>query len=412
MHWANFLHIYQPPTQTEEIVRKVTRECYRPLVKILKENKSGRITLNINACLCEQLVRYGLTDVIDGLGELAQEGRVEFTGSAKYHPILPLIPAPEIERQIELNQKENGSFFKGVYRPKGFFPPEMCYSREVADIVKKMGFAWIIIDEISYNGKLNAYKKDTLYYIRQLEPFRVFFKERRISAAVTYGKCGNLAEFKELNRDILSKDVYLLTGTDGEVYGHHRPGQEKLLIEVFQDPTIKTCTISELMNLFNKTETIDPLSSSWSTWEDEIEEGLAYPQWDYPKNSIHKMQWELAKLAIESVKKAEKDFSKSQNWQKARHLLDEGLHSCQWWWVSCRPWWDTQMADRGAEVLSQAIFILKDCGLSGSVIERADRLKRDIHNEAMHWHNSGKAKELQEAYLKSHGDVTSLLTFG
>lgn len=36
MHWANFLHIYQPPTQTEEIVRKVTDECYRTLVRVIE----------------------------------------------------------------------------------------------------------------------------------------------------------------------------------------------------------------------------------------------------------------------------------------------------------------------------------------------------------------------------------------
>jgi len=412
MYWANFLHIYQPPTQTEEIVRKVTDECYRPLVKILKENKSAKITLNINACLCEQLVRYNLSDVIDGFGELAQEGRIEFTGSAKYHPILPLIPKDEVKRQIELNQKENENYFRGVYQPKGFFPPEMCYSKEVAKIVKKLGFEWIIIDEISYNGKLGTYSNDCIYTIAGLVPFEVFFKERRISSAITYGKCKNLTEFKELNKEILSKEVYLLSGTDGEVYGHHRPGQEKLLIEVFQDPNIKTCTISELNHNFKKKETVEPLASSWSTWEDEIKEGIPYPQWNYPGNVIHKMQWELAQLAIESLNLTEKGFSKNSDWQEARHLLDEGLHSCQWWWVSCRPWWDTQMADRGAEVLSGVISKLRCCGLASSIIEKAVRLKEDIHNQAMQWHITGKSKKLQEQYMKSHGDVTSLLTFG
>jgi hypothetical protein len=51
VYWSNFLHIYQPPTQTEEIVRKVTEESYRTLVHVLKEAPGGRITLNINAVL-------------------------------------------------------------------------------------------------------------------------------------------------------------------------------------------------------------------------------------------------------------------------------------------------------------------------------------------------------------------------
>ena len=58
--WANFLHIYQPPTQTREIVEKVTDECYRKLVAILQRHPEAKVTLNINASLTEQLDRYGL----------------------------------------------------------------------------------------------------------------------------------------------------------------------------------------------------------------------------------------------------------------------------------------------------------------------------------------------------------------
>jgi len=42
MHWANFIHIYQPPTQTEEITRRVTDECYRKLVDILLRHPQAR----------------------------------------------------------------------------------------------------------------------------------------------------------------------------------------------------------------------------------------------------------------------------------------------------------------------------------------------------------------------------------
>lgn len=55
MYWSNFLHIYQPPTQSEAIVRKVTAESYRPLVRILQEFPQAKVTLNINGCLTQQL---------------------------------------------------------------------------------------------------------------------------------------------------------------------------------------------------------------------------------------------------------------------------------------------------------------------------------------------------------------------
>ena len=101
MLWANFLHFYQPPTQTREITEKVTREAYRPIVQLLLAHPRGRITVNINGVLTEQLARWGGADVLAGLRALAERGQIEFTGSAKFHPILPLVPEAEIVRQIE-----------------------------------------------------------------------------------------------------------------------------------------------------------------------------------------------------------------------------------------------------------------------------------------------------------------------
>jgi alpha-amylase/alpha-mannosidase (GH57 family) len=267
MYWSNFLHIYQPPTQTEEIVRKVTEESYRTLVHVLREAPGGKITLNINAVLTEQLARYGLDDVIRGLRELAERGQIEFTGSAMYHPILPLIPKDEVIRQVKLNTDVNQRYFGEIYKPTGFFPPEMCYSHEVAQTMVELGFRWIIVDEISFKGMIGSVKYDRLYKVEGLGDFLVFFKERPFSTGITYGTYPSAEPFLAALKNGLEKHSYLLTGTDGEVYGHHRPGQEKLLSEVFARGIPKTCTISELIKHFVQVDTVNPVPSSWSTWE-------------------------------------------------------------------------------------------------------------------------------------------------
>lgn len=412
MYWANFLHIYQPPTQSKEILTKAVKESYRPVLKIIKENRGGRLTLNINACLCDLLSRHGFFDVIDDIGALAQSGRIELTGSAKYHPILPLIPRSEIERQIELNRKSNERYFKGIYRPKGFFSPEMSYSKKVVRVVKEMGFEWMIIDEIGYNGTLGLYKKDRLYYINELEPFQVVFKERKVSAAISYGRCKNVKEFRRLNKAMANKNAYLLTGTDGEIYGHHLPGQERLLTEVFNDKSIKCCTISDLNRIFPKKEEVEPLSSSWSAWEDEMHQDIPYPQWCYPKNPIHKLLWALTMLTIRSVEKVGEQYHDDNNWHKARCILDEGLHSCQWWWASCRPWWGPRMIEKGVDILMRSLSTLEKCGLPKSVISHAFKLRKQITDRVTKWESSGKANYLQDEYLRSHKEVRSLLQFG
>ena len=408
MYWANFLHIYQPPTQTDEIVNKVAREAYRPLVEILRAHPEGRITLNINACLTELLDRCGHGDIIDGLKALAEQGQIELTGSVKYHPIMPLIPAGEMERQIRLNEETNRAYFGEAYQPQGFFPPEMCYSKEVADVVHRLGYRWIIVDEISYNGRLRAPPTERCFTVSGLRQFGVFFKERRVSAGITYGSCQDLEAFHRFLAEAPAVEGYLLSGTDGEVYGHHRPGQERLLKEAFTDPTIKTVTISELLDLFPARDVVEPLDGSWSTWEDEMEQRLPYPQWLDPSNPIHELQWELARLAIEALEAFEHE---SPGGPDARRLLDEGLHSCQWWWASCRPWWDTGMVDKGAAVLVEAVQALERA-VAQPVLEKAESLRDRIHTTAKAWHESGEAASRKKAYQEAHREVSSLLTFG
>ena len=103
MKWVNFLHIYQPPYQEPEIVQKIARESYWPLVKTLKENKGAKITLNFSGCLLEHLYSIGEEKLLEEFKALAAKGQIELVGSARYHPILPLLPANEIRRQIVLN---------------------------------------------------------------------------------------------------------------------------------------------------------------------------------------------------------------------------------------------------------------------------------------------------------------------
>jgi alpha-amylase/alpha-mannosidase (GH57 family) len=408
MYWANFLHIYQPPTQTEAIVRKVTEECYRTLVRVLNEAPRARFTLNISGILTEQLDRYGFGDVIAGLRQAAERGQIEFTGSAMYHPILPLIPKEEVVRQIRLNTEVNRHYFGEIYQPQGFFPPEMCYSFDVAKTVAELGFHWLIVDEIAFGGKIGQVSSDTIYRIKGLPELLVFFKERPFSAGITYGKYPNAAPFLKALASKLDAKSYLLTGTDGEVYGHHRPGQERLLQEVFRIGSPGTCTVSELVGLFEKRKEVSPLPSSWSTWEDEMAQGIPYPQWDFPGHGLHQLQWQLTRRVMELIHQVPEN---APGYPKARRLLDEGLHSCQYWWASCRPWWDTGMIEWGAMKLRDAVYAARD-SLAPRSVSEVSELFNLLVNTTRAWQETGKAKELKEQYLRQHREVATELTFG
>ena len=92
MYWANFLHIYQPPTQKPYWIDRITNESYRKIFRLLLEKPNAKITVNINGVLLELFEKHGHRDVIDMIEKLLSRGQLELTGSAKYHPLLPFLP--------------------------------------------------------------------------------------------------------------------------------------------------------------------------------------------------------------------------------------------------------------------------------------------------------------------------------
>jgi hypothetical protein len=284
----------------------------------------------------------------------------------------------------------------------------MCYSFEVARTVAELGFNWIIIDEIGFNGKIGSVAFDRSYQIDGLNDFLVFFKERPFSAGITYGAYPSAKPFIASLRYRLEENSYLLSGTDGEIYGHHRPGQERLLSEVFAGKTPGTCTISELIGLFDQRETVSPLPSSWSTWEDEMDRGIPYPQWSYPGHELHKLQWQLTNLTLETIGRLPAGTSGLQN---ARSLLDMGLHSCQYWWASCRPWWSVDMIMWGAGELYQAAESVAEA-IGPRKMEEIRGTYQVVIEKARDWQKTGKARRLKNKYKKEHPEVSTELTFG
>jgi len=149
IYWAQLFHFYQPPTQIPRILEKVCTESYKPLLEVFSQYPHAKATVNISGVLLEMLHDYGHREIIASMRELGQRGQVEFTGSGKYHPILPLLTQGERQRQIELNVKTLRHFLGKDYAPRGFFPPEMCFSSKIIPDVLATGHRWIILSGVA-----------------------------------------------------------------------------------------------------------------------------------------------------------------------------------------------------------------------------------------------------------------------
>ena len=138
-YWAMLLHIYQPPFQSYEILKKVNDESYSKLFDVFLRFPNSKLTLNINGILTELLSNYQMCETIEKIKKLAAKGQLRFTGSGKYHPLFPLIPMSEARRQIHLNEEYNREVLGEKYsNPKGFFPPELAISRNLLELLKQM----------------------------------------------------------------------------------------------------------------------------------------------------------------------------------------------------------------------------------------------------------------------------------
>lgn len=395
MIYGNFLHIYQPPDQHEDTLRQIIKESYYPLVKILKENPEAKLTLNIAACLTEQVIALGCQDLIEDLKTLIKKGQVELTESSKYHAFLPLLPASEIERQIRLNFQTHKKIFGNLYQPKGVHLPEMAYSQKVAEVVAKFGYSWLILNEVSFKGKLFS-KIDTskIYKLRNLPKIKILFRNRKLSDLIQRGLMRETKDFYQFLEEEIKENEYVITAMDGETFGHHRPGLENLLTQIYEEKKVNTMTISEIINCFPEGPEIEPLEGSWASMESEIKEKIPFAQWKYPGNPIHQKQWELTYLAIDIVSKYRKDPKSSE----ARELLDKALFSCQYWWAGAVPWWEVEYIEKGAYYLRKAIEVLKT--VPTKIKEKAQKFYSEIVFTAFDWERSGLAHKKSMEYTK------------
>lgn len=353
INWINFLHIYQPPQQEEYIFHKVARESYFEIVKFFDLYDDLRLTMNISGSLLEQLVFYRYDKLLEDFRKAFLAGEMELTGSAMYHPILPLLPESEIERQILLDEKMKKQIFGDGYERRGFYLPEMAYSKKVAQVLERMGFEWIILDEISYRGSLDVCDTGKIYKMRDSD-LKVIFRSRAISDAFVPEK------ISELSAEKREEELNIITATDGELYGHRHHDFYDKTRRAVEDGNVRAWKVSDFIKSFDGVglEEVEPVSSCWESREEDIKAGVPFPYWSETTNEIQKELWSFADFVCAAVEDSRQDF----NYKVARDFADRGLSSCHFWAASGKRsfvWkdliWNPDTIERGNMFFIKAI---------------------------------------------------------
>ncbi len=390
MIWINFLHLYQPVNTDPYVIEEATESSYKRLAKLLEANPNLKFSLNITGSLILRWQELGYTDLIARFKSLLDKGQIELTGSAAYHCLAPLVPWEEFRKQIRENTKILEEAFGNDLELSGFFLPEMAYSAEVAGLIQEEGFSWLILDEIAYN--LNLGQADTsLVYQDKNSGLKVVLRSREFSN--TY-----VPELilKKLTSKKSSQSDYLVTATDGELYGlrHNDPGQ--VLEKVVKNPSLKTRFVSEFVQVARSGGEVAFQPCNWESSEDELQAGQPYHSWHNPDNTIQNMTWELARFVYATIESHTTD----PNYHWARWHLVRGFGSCTFWWASARDFgyiygpfaWSPDEVERGLNELVRAVRSLEDPSTRSAKLQaeaKYIKIKETLWHK--HWESYWKA---------------------
>jgi len=364
LNWINILHFYQPPTVSDEIINEVVKSSYKPWVDFLNKHRNLKITLNFTACLTERLKRSGYKKLLKDFTKIAERGQIEFLESAAFHPILPLLPEQEIVKQIKINQQINKECFGKIYKPQGFFLPELAYSNKVGLILKKLGYKYIILDEIALSQKhknTKTRKHENKFLINNNVKYKlsnglfVVFRNREISNTFVPQTIINILKQKKIPQ-------HIITATDGELYGHRYWNWYPAYSYLINKTQVKTLTASDYLKKTKKQKTIKPKACSWESDTKELKKKIPYALWQHPKNKIHKFLWQLSGLALKLNWQNQED----PNHFASRLHLEKGLASCTFWWASNKDFkklsphaWQPTQVEIGATELLNSIRSLE-----------------------------------------------------
>lgn len=347
MVWINFLHLYQPGNTEDRFIKDAAEKSYKRIISALEKNPHIRFTLNISGCLLLRMDALGYGDFIQRIRALVEKGQIELTGSASYHPFLPLMPADEAKKQIKENEEILLKYFN--CKPKGFYSPEMAYSPKVGKLIKSLGYEWLILDEISATEPASPVCED------KASGLKIIFRNRKISQTFVPETILDLTS-NNSNRTII-------TATDGELYGLRHIDPQGKFETLLKSTGYTTKTISEFIAQA-EAKPVDLRESTWESTEEELKNGLPFALWYNKDNKIQADLWRLANLAHKTFKK----FDADKNYSWARWHFVRGTASCMFWWASGRDLrhvfgpicWSPDEIERSANDLIRAIRALEN----------------------------------------------------
>jgi len=407
------LHLYQPPWQYASVVTNISQSCYLPLLKLFKNKKGFKVTVNTPLSLLEWFEKLRIDDSIPQLKQLIELGVVEVVGSGAYHPILTKIPAGEVERQIILNELGLGYFygktegFEGedsmlIKNLGGFFPPELAFNVQIGETLADLGYFYTVVDESSIDQR----PSERLFKLRDTS-LNVVVRNRDLSLCLGFKRDSDPKDFMDGLKFLEEQgEKFVCLALDGETFGHYNKEGIALL-----DSLIDEClslghkfeTLTTIVKEYETDKTGEVREASWGAGDVEMAKGNLYPKWYQAKNNLHQsfvtLEELLSSYFASNTSKYSKvdgaqtlgnlpiwDFNKvsviegltmeQKSFLKARVLFDKSLNSDKYWWSCADNDYDANVIKRALELFMRSSEKIAD--FDDSLTDKVKEIRDEI----------------------------------
>ncbi|NMB69780.1 hypothetical protein GYA27_01060 [candidate division WWE3 bacterium] len=419
MNVGFLLHLYQPPTQTENVFKQICSDSYFPLIKLIKNKPNYKFTLNVPLSLLEQMDKYGYKEWLKDLRDLYESERIEIVGCVAYHSLLTKTPELLAEQGIILNEFGLGYYlgsrqgFEGeesilVKNLRGFFPPELCVNDSVIKLVSSLGYDWLLADKC-------VVPQEQILMLGQ----NVFkYKNETALVVIRDGEISNMLSFKRdsFGDEILEKinkrsetTDSIVIALDAEAFGHHNK-EGMYLLEDICDKLIRSgnnlTTVSDLVAESPMEHADAVFESNWSEASCTTDPSKLYKLWANKDNEIQKSLWYIQENILKSYEKvanftSPEGFENVAVWNPVEMqklsvedrskvelmlLVNKSLHSDQFWWASNEQIYDKvlfspTMINRALDYYKEISARLNDAELIYLVAKKSEEISAIISQQ-------------------------------
>lgn len=162
-------HYYFDDFQIEDRIRSAVEQAYLPANRTIAEmirssNGKFKCAYSISGVVLEQLEQYA-PEVIDSFKELADTNCVEFLAQPYAHSLSSVFDPAEFKMQVELHSEKIESMFGR--KPGAFVNSELIYSDEIGELIYKMGYKTVLIEEAKH---VMGWKSPNYVYTHSYQP--------------------------------------------------------------------------------------------------------------------------------------------------------------------------------------------------------------------------------------------------